>query len=251
MGEPSVLLLHGQPGSADDWAQVRTAIGERARTIAVDRPGWNGSGPARDLAGNVQAALSTLDAAGVERAVVVGHSLGGAVAAWLAAEHPRRVSALVLAAPSANLASLNRLDALLAAPLVGPLLGAGALSAAGAALRTPPLRRRISAGARLDERYLRRAADTLLRPSTWRAFALEQRMLIRELPTLERRLGLISSPTLVVSGTADRIVTPASARQLAAQIRGAELVQLAGAMHLLPQQRPVELAEIIARVLPG
>src|SRR5438270_5415299 len=111
MGEPSVLLLHGQPGSAADWKLVRSAIGERARTIAIDRPGWNGDGPARDLSGNVQAALSTLDAAGVEQAVVVGHSLGGAVAAWLAAEHPARVTALVLAAPSANRASLNRLDA--------------------------------------------------------------------------------------------------------------------------------------------
>jgi 3-oxoadipate enol-lactonase/4-carboxymuconolactone decarboxylase len=183
--------------------------------------------------------------------VVVGHSLGGAVGAWFAAEHPERVTALVLAAPSANVASLNRLDALLAAPLIGPVVGGCALVAAGAALRTSSLRQRIAVGVELDERYLRRAADILLRPSTWRAFAVEQRMLIRELPALERRLASISSPTVVVSGTADRIVTPASARQLTAQIPGAELVQLAGATHLLPQQRPAVLAEIIVRALGG
>jgi pimeloyl-ACP methyl ester carboxylesterase len=249
MGEPSVLLLHGQPGSADDWGQVRAAVGNRARMIAIDRPGWNGRGSPRDLAGNAQTALSALEAHGVERAAVVGHSLGGAVAAWLAAEHPSRVTALVLAAPSVNRASLNRLDLLLAAPLLGPLLAATGLATAGAALHTTRLRERIALSLALDERYLRRAGTTLLQPATWRAFAVEQRMLIRELPSLERRLGSITSPTTVVTGTADRIVSPASARQLVGQILGAELVQLAGATHLLPQQRPEELAEIVVRAI--
>jgi pimeloyl-ACP methyl ester carboxylesterase len=251
MGEPSVLLLHGQPGSANDWERVRAAIGDRARAIAIDRPGWNGRSDPSDLVGNARTALSVLDAEGVERAVVVGHSLGGAVAAWLAAEQPDRIMALVLAAPSANQASLNRLDALLAAPLVGPALAATVLSAGGLALWTPPVRHRIATEFGLDHRYLKRVAGALLRPPTWRVFTVEQRMLIRELPQLERRLTSISSPTTVVSGTADRIVTPSSARQLAAQIPGAELVQLPGATHLLPQQRPAELAEIIVRAALG
>jgi pimeloyl-ACP methyl ester carboxylesterase len=49
----------------------------------------------------------------------------------------------------------------------------------------------------------------------------------------------------VVAGSADRIVAPSAARALAGQIPGAELVQLSGATHLLPQQRPVELAGVI------
>src|SRR5205807_9865975 len=96
-----ILLLHGQPGTARDWDRVRDAIGTRAETIAIDRPGWDGDRPPADLAGNAQAALDALDAAGAERAVVVGHSFGGAVAAWVAATHRERVRALVLVAPSA------------------------------------------------------------------------------------------------------------------------------------------------------
>lgn len=247
MGELCVLLLHGQPGTAEDWNGVRAAIAERARTIAIDRPGWNGHGGALDLAGNARAALSALDAGGVHRAAIVGHSLGGAIAAWLAAEHPDRVSALVLAAPSANRASLNRLDLLLAAPLTGPVVAGAGLVAAGIALETSALRHRIATRFGLEERYLQDAGSTLLRPSTWRTFIHEQRMLVRELPDLERRLALISAPTTVVTGTADRVVSTASARQVAAQIRGAKLVELPGATHLLPQQRPDELAEIIVR----
>jgi pimeloyl-ACP methyl ester carboxylesterase len=247
MGESSVLLLHGQPGSAGDWELVRAAIGVRARVVAIDRPGWNGSGPPRGLAENVQAAVSALDGHLIERATVVGHSLGGAVAAWLAAEHPSRVGALVLAAPSVNHASLNRLDMLLAAPVMGPLLSSAVLAVAGVAIGTEALRHRLALSLGLDERYLQQVAGALIRPATWRAFASEQRMLIRELPAIERRLASIASPTTIVSGSADRIVTPSSARELATQIQGAELVQLRGATHLLPQQCPTELAEIIVR----
>src|SRR5947209_14666259 len=97
-----ILLLHGQPGSAEDWDRVRAHIGERAPTIAIDRPGWDGDRGPADLAGNARAAIAAIDAAGARRAVVVGHSFGGAVAAWVAATTPDRVRALVLAAPSAN-----------------------------------------------------------------------------------------------------------------------------------------------------
>ena len=242
-----MLLLHGQPGSAEDWERVREAIGTRARVIAISRPGWNALEAPRGLNGNVQSAVSALEEEGIERATVVGHSLGGAVAAWFAAEHPDRVSALVLAAPSVNYASLNRLDMLLAAPVMGPLLSSAVLAGAGIALRTAALRQRIALGLGLDEVYLDHVAGALLRPTTWRAFSSEQRMLIRELPALERRLPSITTPTTIVSGSADRVVSPSSARQLAAQIPGAQLVQLPGATHLLPQQRPAELAEIIVR----
>lgn len=243
-GDP-VLLLHGQPGSSRDWGGVREAIGDRAATIAFDRPGWDGRTAPTDLAGNAEAALSVLDARGAERATVVGHSMGGAVAAWLAAERPERVGALVLAAPSANAASLNRADRLLARPLVGPILGATALAVLGAALTAPVLRDRIGAGLGLDGRYLEASGWTLLRPRAWHAFAVEQRTLIDELPALERRLGRISASTTIVAGTADRIVPPISARLLGARITGAEVIELEGASHLLPQQHGERLAEII------
>lgn len=240
-----VLLLHGQPGSARDWDGVRAAIGSRRRTIAIDRPGWDGHSSASDLAGNARAALAALDASQVERATVAGHSFGGAVAAWLAAHHPERVGTLVLAAPSANVASLSRLDYVLAAPFVGQLLGAAALAGAGAALTTGPLRRRIAAALALDERYLEAVGRASLTPARWRAFAAEQRSLVADLPPLEARLGQISARTTIAIGTADRIVPVSAARRLAAQIPGAELMTLAGATHLLPQQRASGLAELI------
>jgi pimeloyl-ACP methyl ester carboxylesterase len=246
-----VLLLHGQPGGARDWDRVRDAIGTRAMTIAIDRPGWDGRGPTRDLQDNAEAALATLDAHGLARATVVGHSFGAAVAAWLAAVNPERVGALVLVAPTANVASLYRLDHLLAIPVLGHVVAGAAFSSLGLALTCGPVRRRASRLTSLDDRYLRSAGRVLLAPAAWRAFAVEQRMLVRQLPSLEARLGQISAPTTVVAGTADRIVPVSSVRRLAGQVGGSELVLLDRAGHLVPQRHAQELAEVIVASIAG
>lgn len=244
-GAEPILLLHGQPGAGSDWDGVRAAIGKRAETIAIDRPGWDGRSSPQDLDGNARAALAALDASGTESAVVVGHSFGGAVAAWLAATNPDRISALVLAAPSANADSLQWLDRVLAAPGVGLLASAAALAASGAALAARPLRARIARDLELEDRYLRSAARMLVAPHAWRAFFLEQRLLVRDLPALEPRLERVAAATTIVIGTADRIVPVSSARRLSEQIPHARLVELERANHLLPQQRPDQLAELI------
>jgi pimeloyl-ACP methyl ester carboxylesterase len=246
-----VLLLHGQPGAASDWDRVRGAIGDRATTIAIDRPGWNGGAPPADLEGNARAALAALDSAGADRAVIVGHSFGGAVAAWLAATRSERVRALVLAAPSANAESLRWVDRLLAVPGLGYAVGAAALAGSGAALTARPLRARVGRELELDDRYLRSTRRMLLTPKAWRAFFAEQQLLFRDVPALEARLGQIVAPTTIVIGNGDRIVPPSSARLLAKQVRGARLVELARANHLLPQQRAERLADLIVEAGSG
>jgi 3-oxoadipate enol-lactonase len=214
------LLLHGQPGAARDWNRVVAVAGRRFEPIVFDRPGWDGVRSPTDLAGNGAAAGAVMDAHRVERATIVGHSFGGAVACWLAAEHPERVSALVLAAPAANCASLSAVDRWLAAPVIGDVFSS-LLGAAGRALS---------------------------RPAAWRAFAIEQRALIRDLPSLESRLGSITVRTTILIGTRDRIVPFASARRLAEQIPGASVNVLEGAGHLLPLHHAPEVAAAIAGV---
>jgi pimeloyl-ACP methyl ester carboxylesterase len=234
-------LLHGQPGSARDWDRVLAALGRSADVLAVDRPGWDGQTRATDLEGNAAAAIAALDAQGIERAVVVGHSFGGAVAAWLAVHHPHRVAALVLAAPSANARALYALDRVLAWRLPGAAVVAGA----GAALSLSPVRRAIATRADLDEPYLRGLARVLTRPSSWEAFVSEQRALLVGIPQLEPHLERISTSTVIVAGAADRIVPTAAAELLAQQIPGADLVLLRRAGHLLPHRYAETLAEII------
>ena len=240
-----ILLLHGQPGSARDWDPVTAALGADAGAIAIDRPGWDGHTPPADLPGNADAALAALDRAGADGATVVGHSLGAAVAAWLAVAHPDRVRALMLVAPAANTEALEPVDRLLAAPVLGELAAAVGLGSIGLALAAPPLRRLITRTLALDERYLVSVGRGSLAPATWRAFASDQRAMVSELPALTARLGEISAPATIVVGTADRIVPVAASRALSRQIRGARLVELEHRGHLLPQRNAGQLAELI------
>jgi pimeloyl-ACP methyl ester carboxylesterase len=244
-----VLLLHGQPGGGADWDGVVRALDGRAWTIAHSRPGWDGASSALDLEGNARAALAALDARGIRQAVLVGHSLGGAVATWLAAARPDRVAALVLAAPAANLAALYRLDRWLAAPIAAELASTVTIGGLGLALTVTPLRRRIADLTGIDESYLRLVRRAALKPSAWRAYASEQRTLVRDLPRLERRLGEITAPTTILSGGRDRIVPPRAARALARQISGARLVVAPRAGHLLPHRAPELLADVILTAL--
>lgn len=241
----AILLLHGQPGSGRDWARVVDLLDPDTRTVAPDRPGWDKQSAAGGIEANGRAAMSALDAGGVRRATVVGHSFGAGVAAWLAVHHPDRVARLVLVAPAANGASLYEVDRLLALPLVGLLASAAMLGATGIALRIGPVRRQLADRFAADASYLASLATTLLSPSSWRAFAIEQRAMVSDLPALERDLCRITADTVIVAGAADRTIAPDAVRMLCEQIPGARFVLIAGAGHLLPQLHPKRLAEVI------
>jgi pimeloyl-ACP methyl ester carboxylesterase len=242
---PPVLLLHGQPGSARDWHAVVAALGSRAQAIAIDRPGWDGRSRATDLDGNAAAAIAALDRLGVDRAIVAGHSLGAAVAAWVAVRHPERVAALALASPAANTAAVDHVDRVLAAPLAGPLLTVASMSGIGLTLSAAGCRSVIARRLGIDPAYLQEAARGLLTASAWRAFVTEQRSLLAGLPMLEAALSAITAPTVVIAGSADRIVPLTAARALAEQIGGAQLTIIDGARHLLPQRHAPKLVEAI------
>lgn len=100
---PPVLLVHGLGGVAANWVPLMARL-EGFRLVAVDRPG-NGLSDGFDFRGvdprhhGVEMLTSVLDALEVERATIVGSSIGALMAMWLALERPDRVERLVLFAP--------------------------------------------------------------------------------------------------------------------------------------------------------
>ena len=148
-------------------------------------------------------------------------------------------------------AALVPLDYWLARPLAGELVGAPVMAGAGLALAAPPLRRRLADLLEVEEPYLAATARGLRTPAAWRAFAADQRMLVRNLPALEAKLATIRVPTTIVSGSADRVVPLSSARGLQETIPGATLVVLPDAGHLITQRQAPELARVIRTALSG
>jgi pimeloyl-ACP methyl ester carboxylesterase len=108
-GEP-LLLLHGLAGSTRNWCEVLPGLVERYRVVAVDLPGHARSGRlprGATTADFADAAVAVLEAEGIDRALVAGHSFGGLVALRLAQKRPDIVRGLLLASP-AGIASSTR-----------------------------------------------------------------------------------------------------------------------------------------------
>ena len=97
-----VLLLHGWPGDRSDWADVAALLPDRD-VLVPDLRGFGESstvaGGDVSAAGQVRSLLALLDELGVTRPVVAGYDIGSRVAQTLAADHPERVAALVVAPP--------------------------------------------------------------------------------------------------------------------------------------------------------
>jgi pimeloyl-ACP methyl ester carboxylesterase len=101
-GRP-VVLLHGLGGAAANWGEVVAELAASHRVLAVDLPGHGGSKPPGAGAGMdwfVDAVARTLEAEGVDGAIVAGHSFGGQVALHLALRRPELVAGLLLVAPA-------------------------------------------------------------------------------------------------------------------------------------------------------
>lgn len=98
-GAPTVLAIHGITANSHSWVPTARALQGRVTLTAVDLRGRGRSNELPEpfgIAAHVQDMVAVLDALDLERAVVVGHSLGAYIAAALATAHPERVSGLVL-----------------------------------------------------------------------------------------------------------------------------------------------------------
>jgi 2-succinyl-6-hydroxy-2,4-cyclohexadiene-1-carboxylate synthase len=108
-GLPEVLFLHGFMGSSADWREVAGTIGDRAFCIALDLPGHGASlglaPEAYTMEGTAQAVVRTLDELEVRRPMIVGYSMGGRLALYLALRYPDRCTGLFLESASPGLES--------------------------------------------------------------------------------------------------------------------------------------------------
>lgn len=261
LGEgPLVLLIHGQPGNGRSWWPVAEALRSDFRVVAPDRPGWGGHPrPPTTLAGNALALARLIEDRELlgegERALMVGHSVGGGIALELALSRPELVSSLVLVGSVGVAAALTGMDRLLAVPVVGDsLLRAGvALLRRGArAARRLPSSGAVEAVVEHANRFpavraILAEGERPMDARARRAFLVEQRSLITETPSIEERLGTLRLPSVVLHGSADRVVSLGAARQLAEAIPGAELRVETGCGHRLPFERPGAVADAVRR----
>jgi pimeloyl-ACP methyl ester carboxylesterase len=230
---PAVILIHGFGASLQTWDAWTDTLARSHRVICFDLPGSGLSlpDPAADYsdARSIELLLALMDRLGLQRASIVGHSIGGRIAWTFAATHPERVDRLVLVAPD-GFASPG--FAYGTAPKVPMLLGLMRY------VLPKPLLRANLAPAYADPQWLTAALtdryDDLLRAPGGRQALLER---MRQTVLVDPRplLASIRAPTLLIWGERDAMIPFANSSEYLQVLPQATLVSFPLAGHL-PQE---------------
>lgn len=235
-----LVFLHGAAGLLDD-NPVLDELASRYRVIAPEWPGFGESTGEELLEDMLDFTLHGWDvvtALGVERPHLVGHSMGGMIAAEMACLAPRDLGKLVLVGASGlwidahpipdvfSLLPFELVDLLFADPARGSAMLTGGQDLSDLeALKTFYL---------ANSRRMAMAGKIL--------FPVPNRR-------VSKRLYRLTAETLVLWGAADRLIPPVYARRWAELIPGARVEEVPGAGHMLPWEAPEATAAAVARFL--
>ncbi|HSS77298.1 MAG TPA: alpha/beta fold hydrolase [Thermoanaerobaculia bacterium] len=240
-GEP-VVLLHGFGASTYSWRKVIPALSASHRVVAIDLNGFGYTERPKGRAaytreGQVALVLGVMDALGIDRAHIAGHSYGGGLSLFLATIHPERFRTLVLVDSSApTYPDDRRSRAASLRPLANFFVRA-------VALRPGMVRRSLESSifdrsqvtlelvsAYLDRLRIEGAEDAF--------FGLT---VPRRVPGPKVVLDQIRVPTLAVWGAEDQLVSLASGRRALARIPGSEFVVIEQCGHMPMEEKPEAL----------
>jgi pimeloyl-ACP methyl ester carboxylesterase len=229
-----VIFVHGAGGTHTHWGYQLRDLAASRRVIALDLPGHGRSAlPGRDSIGGYRTALiAFLDALGLDRAVLVGHSMGGAVCLQTALDTPERVAGLGLAGTSGRLRVL-------------PAILEGLANDRSRAIRLI-----------VEHSYADGAPEELLQRAYAGYAACDPATLYGDFVACDRfdvidRLAQIGCPTAIVTGSEDRMTPPKRVEALRERIPGSTLTLIPHAGHMAMIEQPgaltAALLELLAR----
>jgi pimeloyl-ACP methyl ester carboxylesterase len=247
---PAVLLIHGLPGTAEDWNKV-TALLPGHRTIAIDRPGYGfSSGGYFPFDRQLQAVQEVIDRLHLGHPLLVGHSYGGTISLAFAEHHPNEVRGLVLvdaAATCTRLGGFERAETHLLKVLQLPVVRQIANVTFSQLLLT------VAAEQGDEEAFdpmpvapahIHRVLAINMKHGNLDAIAGERLAANGAVEEVNRGLRAIKMPAVVIQGASDRLVKPQCGRRLAATLPNAHLEMVSGG-HMAPYVHPHAIATAV------
>ena len=223
-----LLLIHGAGIDHRNWDAVVSHLADK-NLLLIDLPGHGASKTfgRESIEAYSEDVLALLDVLKIEQVILVGHSMGGAIAQWLALHHLERVEGLVLLATNAEL----DVNPALIEGLKNDYEGMCATIAKWSC-HTPETREQIQ--------------DAMLKLSS--EVTLADYLACDQFHLLEQA-HKIQIPTLILNGTADRMTPIESARRLRDALPNAQLVELDGGSHQIPLEMPEQVVDAIRKWL--
>ena len=253
-----LVLVHGLGEHVGYWRHNVGPLSARYRVVALDLPGYGRSSkPAAEFSmrGYAETVRALMDHLGIDRAVVVGHSMGGQVALTFALRHPERLEGLILAAP----AGIEAFDEGEAA-FLRQHTTTESIKAQGEDAIRGNYRNNLFFGWKPEYEALVKERVRLGRSEEFEryAWAVVQGVRAMLAEPVRGRLGEIQAPTLVVFGYQDALIpnpflhggeTKAVGEEAAGAIPNAELVMVDGAGHRVQYERPEKFNDVVIRWL--
>lgn len=251
---PPVVLIHGNTVTSADFeaSGLVQALAATHRVIAFDRPGFGHSTRPRDRlwtpAAQAYLLYRALQQLGIDKPVVVGHSMGTLVALALALDHPGAVQRLVLL--SGYHYPVLRADALLTAPVALPLIGdvlRYTVSAAGSRVLMNPALKAMFKPQPVPADFLPTLhKEMLVRPLQLRANAEDAAFMMPAARSLSDRYHELEMPVALVAGVDDAIVDAAAhSERLHQALPGSRYTAVRGVGHMVHHGA---LAEVVAAI---
>lgn len=243
---PPIVMIHG---ATSTLGTMRVPVGDELakthRVILIDRPGhgWSERDDLQQSSPTLQAKMidETLGQLGVDRAIIVVHSLGGALGALMPLNHPQRTAGLLMLAPVAypwpgGVGEYNRI---LTMPVIGPLLAYTLTLPVGTFLMEPGVRAVFTPQTPPPDYVAATNARLVLRPRNFLANAWDLVMLKAAVAEQSPRYDQIRTTVTIIAGETDTIVSPTiHSRRFAATVPGAKLVMLPGVGHMVQNAAP-------------
>lgn len=243
-GGPVVVLVHGAGGNRSQWAvQARHLAARGFDVLALDLPGHGDSpDPACDRVEDYAAAVvADMDARGVDRFAIVGHSMGAMIALAVAAAHPERVTHLGLVGAGMAL-PVN--PELLEATHSDPHLAAAAIVDWGHS-STAHLGGSETPGLCVPQNTLAVIEAEIARHPG----ALHSDFSATAAFDGSAAAAAVAAPCLIVAGRRDLMTPPALGRAVGAAIEQASVQELDHAGHFLMSERPNEVSQLLVELL--
>jgi pimeloyl-ACP methyl ester carboxylesterase len=232
-GPQTLVMIRGLGSNLTAWYEQTPVFAKQFRTVVFDNRGAGRTDKPDAPYSIAQMAADTkglMDALGIQRAALLGISMGGMIAQEFAINYPERLKCLML-----GCTTFGGRESVPAAQEIVAAVTAGASASAE--------QQKLQLKAVLSDDTIERRPEVVAKHQRIREmYPIPPFAFMRQVQAITQhdtsgRLGTIKTPTLVMTGREDRLVPPANSKMIAARIRGARLFEMAGG-HLFFTEHP-------------